>query len=118
MSNLENDSTDSFNSKVVNGEVLLEVMNGNKSTPKVKWSGNLSPYQYDPEEDEFPEGWGLTQLDDGQIVETFIFAGPAAAYIISKKEAIKQIISFKKYELLEKYELTNDLYNIVKEQVN
>jgi hypothetical protein len=113
--NIENESTGSFNSKVVNGEVLLEVMNGNKSTPQVPWSGNLSPYQYDPEEDEFPEGWGLTQLDDGQIVETVIFAARATAYIISKKEAIKKIVLFKKYELLETFGLSYDLFELVRE---
>lgn len=119
-SNLENESTESFNSKVVNGEVLLEVQNGDESTPKVKWSGNLCPYQYDPEDEEepFPVGSGLIQLEDGQIVQTDIFAAPAAAYIISKEKAILEILAFKKFELLEKFELTNDLYNIVNEQVN
>ncbi len=42
--NLENESAESFNSKVVNGEVLLEVQNGDESTPKVKWSRNLTHY--------------------------------------------------------------------------
>jgi len=119
-SNLKNENTDSFNSKVVNGEVLLEVQNGDESTPKVKWSGNLCPYQYDPEDEEepFPVGAGLIKLEDGQIVQTDIFATPATAYIISKEKAIQEILAYKKYELLEKFELTNDLNNIVKEHVN
>lgn len=108
------ENMDSYNLKVVEGEILLHVQNEDESTPKVRWSGNLSPYSYDPEEDEFPEGWGLTQLEDGRIVETIIFAARATALIISKETAIREILAFRKYELLEMFDLSNELYEIVR----
>ncbi len=105
---------ESYNKKVLKGEILLEVQNGDKNTPQVPWSGNLMEYRYDPEVDFFPEGWGLIQLDNGQIVQTNIHDGPAFAYIISKREAITQIVAHEKYELLKKFDLTNELFGILR----
>jgi hypothetical protein len=107
-------NTVNYNLDVIKGEVMLDIANGDETTPKVPWSSNLYPNKQDVEVETPSKGWGLKKLEDGQIVQTFIKEGSPVAYIISKKNAIKQIAAYRKYELLEPLGLSEALCNLLK----
>jgi len=99
---------------IIKGEVMIDMANGEQTIPKVLCSDKLYPYKSDFKLEKDPEGWGLKKLEDGRIVQTFIKEGSPVAYMISKKNAIKQIAAYRKYELLEPLGLSEALCNLLK----
>jgi len=102
-----------YNLNVAEGTMMLDIANGDETTPQIPWSWNYYPYRYDTKLGKHSKGWGLRQLEDGRIVQTFIKDGKPVAYIISKKNAIKQIIKNQKYGLIKTFNLSKELYNLV-----
>jgi hypothetical protein len=102
-----------YNLNAAKGTMMLDIANGDETTPQIPWSWNHYPYRYDTKLANNSRKWGLRQLEDGRIVQTFIKEGKPVAYIISKKNAIRQITKYQKYGLIKTFKLSKELYNLV-----
>ncbi len=102
-----------YNLNTAKGTMMLDIANGDETTPPIPWSWNHYPHMYDTKLAHNSRKWGLRQLEDGRIVQTFIKKGKPVAYIISKKNAIRQIVKYQKYGLIKSFNLSKELYNLV-----
>lgn len=91
--------------KVINGDILLNVKNGDKYTPQVPWSSNLEEYTFNLDDEYRHTGWGITQLDNGEFVLLEIFNGPPEAYIIPPEDAFEIISGSEQYHLIDFFHL-------------
>ena len=92
---------------VFNGDLLLPVYDHDKIVAQIPWRGNLTRF------DGNTDGLGLVQLEDDLIL-TVLEDGKATAEIIPPEEAVKLILLFEKPRLLDKFNLREVLYRMVK----
>lgn len=96
--------------KIQHGNILLPVRHNNKIIAKIAWTGNL--YWAD-DGDTILSGQGLIRIGNHIVSTVLNEDNKANAEIISETEAIRLIMEYKQYHLLEELNLLDRVKDLV-----